>query len=186
MVNKMLMLREAVPSDLDFLVAVDLKDEGVTSPHLAQAGSEELAEHQSKIAAFISDNDKAVWVYEDTETKCLIGTTLWRYRNRLSENFEAWSIFPQLSVNLFPADGGFCEIFQLWVTPAYRRQGLATCLKQQAEAEALRRGIVLIYTHTEECNSHVIEMNLKLGYREVRRGPMWDEAVRVSLIKHLG
>ena len=181
----MLMLREAVPSDLDFLVAVDLKDEGVTLPHMAQAGTEELAEHRSKIAAFISDNDKAAWVYEDTKTKRLIGIILWRYRNRLSENFEPWSIFPQLSVNLFPADGGFCEIFQLWVAPEYRRQGLATHLKQQAEVEARRRGVALMYTHTEARNSHVIELNLKLGYFEVRRGPMWDEAVRVSLIKSL-
>lgn len=182
----MLILRETVPDDLDFLVAVDLKDEGVTLPHLAEAGPEELAEHQSKIAAFILDDDKAAWVYEDTGTRRLIGITLWRYRNRLSEKFEGWNIFPQLSTELFPVDGGFCEIFQLWVAPDYRRQGLATCLKQQAEAEARRRGITLMYTHTEEHNPHVIQLNLKLSYREVRRGPMWDEAVRVSLIKRLG
>ncbi len=181
----MLLLREAVPSDLDFLVAVDLKDEGVTLPHLAEAGPEELAEHRSKITAFVSDDDKAAWVYEDTGTRRLIGITLWRYRNRLSENFEGWSIFPQLPADLFPTDGGFCEIFQLWVAPDYRRQGLATRLKQQAEAEALRRGVNLLYTHTEERNTHVVEMNLKLGYREVRRGPIWDEVVRVSLVKPL-
>ena len=184
-VNKVLVLREAAPSDLDFLVAVDLKDEGVTLSHLAQAGPEELAEHRVKIADFISDTDKAAWVYEDAETERIIGIILWRCRNRLSENFEGWSIFPQLAENLFPADGGFCEIFQLWVAREYRRQGLATRLKQQAEKEALRRGITRMYTHTEECNSHVIEMNLKLGYSEVRRGPMWDDAVRVSLIKPL-
>ena len=181
----MLVLREAVPSDLDFLVAVDLKDEGVTLSHMAQVGPEELEEHRSKIAAFVSDDDKAAWVYEDTQTKRLIAITLWRYRNRLSENFESWSIFPQLPANLFPADGGFCEIFNLWVAPEYRRRGLATRLKQQAEMEARRRGITRMYTHTEERNSHVIEMNLKLGYCEVRRGLMWDEAVRVSLIKPL-
>ncbi len=171
--------------DLDFLVAVDLKDEGVTLPHLAGAGSEELAEHRHKIAAFISDIDKAAWVCEDTETKRLIAITLWRYRNRLSERFESWSIFPQLAESLFPVDGGFCEIFQLWVAPEYRRRGLATRLKRQAEADALRRGITLIYTHTEERNSHVIELNLKMGYQEARRGPLWDEMVRVSLIKSL-
>ncbi len=181
----MLVMREAVPSDLDFLVAVDLKDEGVTLPHLAQASPEELAEHHRKIAAFVSDSDKAAWVYEDTEAKRLIGIILWRYRNRLSETFEAWSVFPKLAENLFPANGGFCEIFQLWVAPEYRRQGLATRLKQQAEVEALQRGITLMYTHTEAHNPHVIQMNLKLGYSEVRRGPLWDEAVRVSLIKCL-
>ena len=43
-----------------------------------------------------------------------------------------------------------------------------------------------MYTHTEEENAHVIELNLKLGYFEVRRGPIWDEITRVSVIKHLG
>ena len=178
------MLREAIRSDLDFLVEVDQKDEGVTLPHVAQAGPEELAQHRSKIAAFVSDTDKDAWVYEDTDTRRLVGIALWRYRNRLSENFKAWSIFPQLAED-FPANGGFCEIFQLWVAPDFRRQGLATRLKQQAEKEALRRGVTLMYTHTQECNNHVIDMNLKLGYRGVQRGPMWDEAVRVSLIKPL-
>jgi len=59
-------------------------------------------------------------------------------------------------------------------------------MKQQAEAESLRSGVRLLYTHTEERNAHVVEMNLKLGYREVRRGPIWDEIVRISLIKPLG
>ena len=181
----MLTIRQATSADLDFIVAVDLKDEGVTFPHLAQASPKELAEHRCKIAAFVSDNDKAAWVYEDAGTKRLTGIIFWRYRNRLSESFEAWSIFPQLSVNLFPVNGAFCEIFQLWVAPNCRRQGLATRLKQQAEAEALRRGITLMYTHTEARNLHVIELNLKLGYHEVRRGPLWDDAVRVSLIKPL-
>jgi len=44
---------------------------------------------------------------------------------------------------------------------------------------------VSVYTHTAESNLHVIEMNLKLGYHEVRRGPIWDEIFRVSLIKRL-
>ncbi len=34
-------------------------------------------------------------------------------------------------------------------------------------------------------NQHVIELNHKLGYREIRRGPIWDEIVRVSLVKDL-
>ena len=33
--------------------------------------------------------------------------------------------------------------------------------------------------------THVIELNHKLGYREIRRGPIWDEIVRVSLVKYL-
>ncbi len=37
-----------------------------------------------------------------------------------------------------------------------------------------------------DCVTLVLEMNLKLGYCKVRREPIWDEAVRVSLIKLLG
>jgi len=139
----------------------------------------------SEIAAFISDSDKAAWVYEDTETGRLIGIILWRYRNRLRDTFEGWNIFPQLDERLFPPDGAFCEIFQLWDAPAFRRRGLASALKRQAETESLRHRVHSLYTHTEERNTHVIEMNLNLGYREVRRGPIWDEIVRVSLIKLL-
>lgn len=182
---RMFTLREATSTDLNFIVEVDLKDEGVTFPHMAEATPEEFAEHRSKIAAFLSDSDKATWVYEDTETGRVIGLILWRYRNRRQEAFEGWNIFPQIDEGLFPPDGAFCEIFQLWVAPAFRRRGLASALKQQAETESRRRGVHSLYTHTEERNTHVIEMNLKLGYREVRRGPIWDEVVRVSLIKRL-
>jgi hypothetical protein len=45
--------------------------------------------------------------------------------------------------------------------------------------------VKLVYTHTEETNPHVLELNKKLGYVEVRRGPIWDEVVRVSLVKTL-
>lgn len=125
-------------------------------------------------------------MYEDVEAGRLVGMILWRYRNRLQETFAGWSVLPQLDESLFPPDGAFCEIFQLWVAPEYRRRGLASRMKQQAEAESLRGGVRLLYTHTEERNTHVVEMNLKLGYREVRRGPIWDEIVRISLIKPLG
>jgi len=182
----MLTLRKATSTDLDFLVEVDLKDEGCASTYMDGWGPEELAEHRDKIAAFLADDDKAAWVYEEADTGRPVGMILWRYRNRRQEAFEGWSIFPELDECLFPPDGAFCEIFQLWVAPEHRRRGLASGLKRQAEVESLRRGVKLLYTHTEERNAHVIEMNRKLGYQEVRRGPIWDEIVRVSLIKPLG
>ena len=43
----------------------------------------------------------------------------------------------------------------------------------------------MVYTHTELSNPHVIELKRRLGYREIRRGPIWDEIVRVSLVKDL-
>ena len=38
---------------------------------------------------------------------------------------------------------------------------------------------------TETTNAHVLELNRKMGYREIRRGPIWDEIERVSLVKDL-
>jgi hypothetical protein len=58
-------------------------------------------------------------------------------------------------------------------------------MKLELEAECLRRGVRTIYTHTEVQNQHVLDLNKKLGYREVRRGPVWDSFIRVSLIKSL-
>ena len=178
--------KKAAAMNLNFIVEVDLKDEGCSSTYMEDWGPDQFAERRGKIAAFLSDEDKAAWVYEETGTGRPVGIILWRYRNRLQETFEGWSVFPQLDAGLFPPDGAFCEIFQLWVAPEHRRRGLASGLKRQAEAESLRRGVRLLYTHTEERNVHVIEMNRKLGYREVRHGPIWDEIVRVSLIKPLG
>jgi len=87
----MFKLKEAASTNLDFLVEIDLKDESCASTYMESWGPEELAEHRDKIAAFISDDDKAAWVCEDTETGCLVGIILWRFRNRLRETFEGWS-----------------------------------------------------------------------------------------------
>jgi hypothetical protein len=43
----------------------------------------------------------------------------------------------------------------------------------------------LVYTHTEAGNPHVLALNRKMGYREVRRGPIWDEVVRMGLVKQV-
>ena len=96
-----------------------------------------------------------------------------------------WTIFQELDRKFFQNDGRFLEIFQLWVHPNYRRKGLATNLKLKLEEAARSHGVNLIYTHTEETNLEVIELNKNLNYQEVRRGPIWDDITRVSLIKHL-
>ena len=95
------------------------------------------------------------------------------------------TIYKEIDREQFQEDGRFLEIFQLWIHPNYRRLGLGTELKLKVEEEAKSHGVNLIYTHTEESNLHVIDLNLKLGYIQVRRGTIWDSIVRVSLIKHL-
>ena len=183
----MQVLRKALQSDVDFLVKADMDEEGITRTG-PPMNKQELQEHRKMIEAFVTDNDKEAWVYEDSEAHSIVGMILGRYRSRQSEEATApnMSYFRELDAKLFPTDGRFCEVFSLWVDPMCRRRGMGTNLKKQLEIESLKRDIKMIYTHTEEENSHVLELNRKLGYREIRRGPIWDEVIRVSLVKDLG
>lgn len=95
------------------------------------------------------------------------------------------TIYHELDREIFQEDGRFLEIFQLWIDSGYRRYGYGSQLKRFVEDEARRHRVNLVYTHTEESYQHVIDLNLKLGYKEVRRGPIWDEITRVSLIKYI-
>ena len=181
----MVILRSAKLGDLDFLAWIDREDEGVTSSQLIGSSDEDLERHRRSIGKFIEDDDKLAFVLVDENSQERVGGVLGRFRDRLKESFESWSVFPEIDKKHFPGDGRFCEVFQLWVRRDYRRKGLATKLKRRLEEESLARGIGTMYTHTEEENAHVIALNSKLGYSEVRRGPIWDGILRVSLIKHL-
>jgi ribosomal protein S18 acetylase RimI-like enzyme len=180
----MISLRKAIITDLDFMVHIDLIDEGVTSTIEMQMAKEEKNQHREKIAKFLTDEDRGSFIYEDLNTKKQIGLIMYSITNR-DKDYPWKTIYHELDRSLFQEDGRFVEIFQLWVDPNYRRSGLATKLKQKIEEVAQLKNVNLIYTHTEETNSHVIVLNQKLGYKEVRRGPIWDNIVRISLIKHL-
>ena len=175
----MVRMRKAIPSDLDYLVRIDLKDE-VSFFNTSSLSAEEMRLHQEKISKFVSGSDRSAWVLEDEATGKQIAAILYSVANR-DQEYPWKTIYHELDRGLFQEDGRFIEIFNLWVEPEYRRQGLATRLKCKLEEEARSRGINLIYTHTQY--EHVIELNRKLGYREVRRGPIWDDVIRVSLIK---
>lgn len=181
----MLNLRRANINDHEFLVRIDLKDEGYTvSANEMEMTTQKKEEHNNKILKYVTDNDKRAFIFEDTELNKPIGLIMYSIKNR--DIKYPWTIFYELDRNLFQNDGRFMEIFQLWVHPNYRRLGLATQLKLKLEEEAMIiHKVNLIYTHTEETNSHVLELNKKLGYQEVRRGSIWDNVTRVSLMKHL-
>jgi ribosomal protein S18 acetylase RimI-like enzyme len=184
----MLPIRKAEAADLDFLVETDLLSEGYTfDPHEPPLSAADRAAHRDKIAAFVTGAADAGWIAEDDQSGARVGMILVRFRDLFHEadNEPNRFLFRFLDQSIFPADGRFCEVFQLWVAPAYRRQGIATRLKQQVEEESRRRGIGMIYTHTEAQNEHVIELNRKLGYQPVRTGPIWDAVPRTSLIKLL-
>jgi len=182
----MLLLRQATIHDLTFLIQADLASDGDSMDTMTP---EEQQAHRLKIEGFVrEDAQKAGWVYVDPEQDRPVGMILCRWRQRPREGGEEYSgdsVFWELTEDLFPEDGRFCEVFQLWVDPDFRRRGLGTRLKVHLEAECRDRGIGMIYTHTEEHNLHVIALNELLGYQQVRRGPIWDAVVRVSLVKRI-
>jgi ribosomal protein S18 acetylase RimI-like enzyme len=176
-------MRNANITDHEFLVRIDLKNDGYTVSNKVEMTEQEKEEHSKKILNYVTDKDKGAFIFEDTELNKPIGMIMFSIKNR--DIKYPWTIFEKLERNLFQNDGRFMEIFQLWTHPNYRRKGLATKLKLKIEEEAIIHRVNLIYTHTEETNYHVIGLNEKLGYLEVRRGPIWDDIIRVSLIKKL-
>lgn len=184
----MLNIRRATLQDLDFLIAVDLLGEGMTpTPDEPPMTEADRLEHREKIRSYVTTVDDVGWVVEDTSAGRLVGMIMAKFHDRLHEAQTVANtfIYRYIGDDILPPNALFCEVFGLWVDPAYRRQGLASRLKQEMEQEARRRGMKSLYTHTEAVNAHVIELNEKLGYRAVRCGPIWDEIPRVSLIKNL-
>ena len=179
---RLLSTRRGILDDLDFLVAVDLLNEGYTTSGDMPQNADEASAHRNKIAAFLTDEDRGVFIIDNLR-QSRIAMIMYSVRN--CDIHEDYEIFSELQRSLFPTDGWFIQIFQLWVAPSRRREGLATMLKREVEEEAVRRNIRLIYTHSEESNSVVLHLNRRLGYREVRRGTIWDEVIRVSFVKEL-
>ena len=181
-------IRPAAERDIDFLVEADLLADGYTvnPAELAMSPVERLA-HRKEISTFVRSANECAWIAENPDTGTRAGLVMARFRDRLNEPDDASNrfLFQCLDPRLFPADGRFCEVFQLWVHWAYRRQGIATRLKITLEEESKKRSIRMIYTHTERTNEAALELNRKLGYQEVRRGPMGDAVMKVSLVKWL-
>lgn len=184
-------LRRATRDDLDALIAADLavdaEDSVGEATETENWTSAERAAHRQEISAFVRDVEKPSWVCVATGSGQIVGILLTRLRARKSETHAEADdfLFRYLDESVLPTDGRFVEVFQLWVHPNYRRSGLATQMKQACEELARDQRIAMIYTHTRERNAHVIDLNRKLGYVEVRRGPMWDDHVRVSLVKRI-
>lgn len=180
-------IRLAGPDDLDYLVATDLIGEGYAlNPDEEPLHGASLVEHRAKIAAFVAGGDDMAWICIDSAGQAA-GMIMARYRDLFHEpgNEANRFLLRFLDKTIFPEDGRFCEVYNLWIHPDQRRKGLASALKLTIEAEARRRGMSMVYTHTEIVNPHVIELNFKLGYQVVRVGPIWDETERASLIKWL-
>lgn len=182
----MVQLRKAELRDHEFLVRIDLKNDGyTTTDSVGEMGALERKEHSDKIMRFLTTPGWGAYICEDTVTKRNVGMIMYSEEN-CNREYPWKTVYRELDRGLFPEDGRLLAVFQLWVHPDYRRRGLATQLKQAMEEAAKECGVRALYTHTEETNAHVVELNRKLGYVEARRGPIWDDIVRVSLVKQLG
>jgi ribosomal protein S18 acetylase RimI-like enzyme len=160
-------VRLATLQDLAFLAEMDLQaDREDGEPLPSGTSPERLAELVTGHLAWVVPGDG------------LILGHVWRRGEGTSR------YLPELAA-LLPAEALYAEVFQLWVRPEVRRQGLGRALKRKLEQGARQRGAVLVYTHTRARNEHVLALNRALGYHELRRGPLWDEVERVSLVKKL-
>lgn len=171
------MLRPIEIKDLDFLVKVDMEDEGVTSDEV-----KDYNEYVKRMTHFIEHPDFGGFVYEISNQP--IGCILFNVENKF-KTYDWPTIYNEINDHYFDDSGDMLAVYQLWISKEYRRRGLATLLKHAFETEAFNRKINTLYTHTEIQNQHVIELNQKLGYDAVRIGPIWDEILRISLVKDL-
>ena len=130
------MLRRAGEKDLSFLVELDLGHEDYTPSD--DGTSTDLVAHRAKIKSFVVDQNKAAWVFVDGSTYA--GGILCAFRDLDTEKDteREWGFYNEIR-GFLPADGRFCEVFNLWVVPDFRRKGLATQLKQQLAKATIGR-----------------------------------------------
>jgi len=69
---------------------------------------------------------------------------------------------------LLPKRPDVAEIFSLWISPEFRKKGIATELKNKIEKIAIDRGVKKIRTNVYSSNKTMLDFNLKLGYKITR------------------
>jgi ribosomal protein S18 acetylase RimI-like enzyme len=171
-----LALRVLEPGDLDAIAAALARSEGYTPT----GPPETAAEIRASLAGFGVSDARAGFIVVSP-----LAFLNYLDRNRLTDDFPAGGGLGDLRPAVFPPDGRFLHLYDLWVDPSIRRRGVARALKRVLEAEAAARGVRMIYTVTEATHRAVLDLNAQLGYVEVYRGPMWDAVERVGLAKYL-
>jgi ribosomal protein S18 acetylase RimI-like enzyme len=169
-------LRVLRPSDLDAVAAALARSEGYTPT----GPPETVAEIRESLAGFGQSDARSGFIVAEP-----LAFLNYLDRNRLTDNFPAGGGLGDVPASVFPPDGRFLHLYDLWVDPSIRRRGVARALKLVLEAEAAARGVGMIYTVTEATHRAVLDLNAQLGYVEVCRGPMWDAVERVGLAKYL-
>jgi ribosomal protein S18 acetylase RimI-like enzyme len=178
-----LALRPARRSDFAWMAKILSIGEGYTLP--AGSTAFDAQDMEQSLATLAADDLLLGLVADDLATRTAAGFLLGIRRNRLIDVHPPGHILSRLPASLFPANGRFLQVYDLWIDPAWRRRGLASALKLMLEAQARDLGAACILTYTEATHTTARRLNARLGYREVYEGPMWDEVDRVALIKRL-
>lgn len=173
----MLRMRTQKESDRQFLLDI-LQRESHSHPLYCQSDTPEDA-----VVHLLNDRDKGALIFEDDSSGKQVGVVIFRYRN-LAEQYDN-EVFNQLDADLFTPNGAFVEVVLLWIQPDYRQLGLGSDLLRNLERQAKRRNIHLLYMQTEGTNIPGKRFLRKLKFNEVRQGPIWDDTVRVSVIKKI-
>jgi len=172
-----LALRGLQATDLDTVADVIRRGEGYTLASLPT-----LQSVRSDLEGFGGDADKRGFI-AIAAGGSVAAFLLFFERDRSRNRFEG-DLIGRLPARLFPIDGRFLQVYELWVVPA-RGRGVATALKRVLEAIAQAEGVGMLYTVTEVVHATARRLNARLGYSEVYRGPMWDDVERVALVKRL-
>jgi ribosomal protein S18 acetylase RimI-like enzyme len=178
-----LSLRRVRASDLSEIAAVLSRGEGYTLPD--GKTSFDLEQVREGLAGFSDNQGRLGFVACEATSGALAGFVLIVMRNSLTDTYPAGDILARLPASAVASDGRFLQVYDLWVSPQWRRRGVATALKRVMEAQARALGVRRLLTFTEASHAAVLRLNEKLGYRPVYRGPMWDDVERVALIKEL-
>jgi GNAT superfamily N-acetyltransferase len=180
-----LVLRAVRPADLDAIAAVLALAEGYTVSEAERALSFTPEAMKQSLTGFGDGGVRQGLIVAEVDGVPSLAFLLYLLRDKLTDSYPPGDILQRLPRSAFPDDGRYLQIFDLWVSPAWRRRGLAMALKRTAEAAARSLGIGMILTYTEAIHAAVLSLNAALGYREIYRGPMWDEVERVALAKQL-
>lgn len=177
-----LSLRRLEPSDLDAVAKALQAGEGYTQ---TTALAETWQDIRAGLAGFGEDGVNEGFVVGEGGVESPVAFLLYRRRNRATDNFGEGNVLGLLEDRVFPSDGRFLQVHELWVAPQARRRGIGRALKRALEAAAACEGFGMIYTVTEATHRAAMTLNRQLGYLEVYRGPMWDDVARVALTKHI-
>lgn len=176
-------MRQATLQDVHFLtegdLAADREDARGEHTYFDEWDEHAYTAHRVRIARFVTEPGH--WALVSEQQGKPAGLFLGRLRQMNSSETDGISAL----ASVLPEGTLFGEVFQLFVRPESRRLGMATALKREFESLARGEGAVLLYAHTRARNEHVLALNHALGYTEIYRGPLWDEVMRVSLVKWL-